>query len=85
MKDSYCITTFHSTHSALKFEKLLKDINLEIKIIPVPRQISASCGLAGRFLSQDFEQVVELIHESSSDIDTIYQIIDDEYYKKSFK
>lgn len=82
MKDNYIITTFYSTHLALKFENLLKENNLSVKIIPVPRQISASCGLAGRALSKDYETIINLIEETSFDIEEIYEKIGDEYYKK---
>jgi len=85
MEKNYSIATFHSTHLALKFEKLLKDNDLTVKIIPVPRQISASCGLAGRFLSDDYEKLLKLINQNISDIDEVYQIVDGEYYKMNLK
>lgn len=85
MNNNYNITTFHSTHAALAFESLLKENNIEIKIIPVPRELSASCGLAGRFFSSDFDQVLNLTTKKSLVISQIYEIIDGEYYKKSLE
>lgn len=82
MKENYIITTFYSTHLALKFENLLKKNDLTIKIIPVPRQISASCGLAGRAFSEDYDKIVKLIEDTSFDIEEIYELIDGEYYKR---
>jgi len=82
MKEKYTITTFHSTHLALKFEKLLKAHNITVKIIPVPRQISASCGLAGRFLSNDYKEVLDLIEEKKFEVEDIYALVDGAYYKK---
>ncbi|HKL42233.1 MAG TPA: DUF3343 domain-containing protein [Clostridia bacterium] len=82
MEENYIITTFYSTHLALKFENLLKKNNLKVKIIPVPRQISASCGLAGRALSKDYDIILNLIEETSFDIEEIYEKIDGEYYKR---
>lgn len=81
MKENYIITTFYSTHLALKFENLLKENNLTVKIIPVPRQISASCGLAGRALSKDYDEILKLIEDTSFDLEEIYELIDGEYYK----
>jgi len=52
--EKYNIITFHSTYLALRFEKLLKSNKIYVKIIPVPRRISTSCGLAGRFLKKRF-------------------------------
>jgi len=82
MKENYIITTFYSTHLALKFESLLKKNDLKVKIIPVPRQISASCGLAGRALSKDYDAVVNLIEETSFEVEEIYELIDGQYYKR---
>jgi hypothetical protein len=82
MEENYIITTFYSTHLALKFESLLKKNDLKVKIIPVPRQISASCGLAGRALSKDYDAVVNLIEETSFEVEEIYESIDGQYYKK---
>ncbi len=40
------VVTFHTTAEALKTESLAKGQGLEGRLIPVPRQISAGCGLA---------------------------------------
>jgi len=82
MKENYIITTFYSTHLALKYEDLLKKNDLMVKIIPVPRQISASCGLAGRALSKDYDDILNLLEETSFDIEEIYELIDGLYYKR---
>ncbi|MBQ0004656.1 MAG: DUF3343 domain-containing protein [Clostridiales bacterium] len=42
--DEYYLYTFASTHAAIQTEKLLKPA--ESRIMPVPRFISASCGIA---------------------------------------
>lgn len=39
------IVTFNSTTDAIIFEKYCKAEEIEGRIIPVPRAISASCGL----------------------------------------
>lgn len=44
----YCIVTFHTTMAAIAFEKTCKEEGVEGRLIPVPRQISAGCGLAWR-------------------------------------
>ena len=41
-----CIATFDVTSMALMFEKACRAEGLSVRVIPVPRQISASCGLA---------------------------------------
>lgn len=39
------IITFNSTTDAIAFEKFCKENGIEGRLIPVPRTISASCGL----------------------------------------
>ena len=77
--EKYCVITFYSTHLALRFEKLLSDNNSDVKIIPVPREISASCGLAGRFLKEDSEKVVLLCKESKIEYEYIYSFENNKY------
>lgn len=44
----YCIVTFHTTTEAIAFEKACRKDEIGGRLIPVPRQISAGCGLAWR-------------------------------------
>lgn len=81
MTSNYCIITFYSTHLALRFEKLLKENTIAIKIIPVPRQISASCGLAGRFHEEDLEAIQQLLNETSFEYDDLYLKNENDYMK----
>ncbi len=39
------VFTFPSTHEAISMEKLAREEKLPGKMIPVPRAISASCGI----------------------------------------
>lgn len=40
---------FHTTTSALRAEKILRNIGLEVKLIPTPRELSSDCGIALKF------------------------------------
>lgn len=40
------VLTFPSTHAALQAEKRLKEKGIRGELVPVPREISTSCGLA---------------------------------------
>ena len=40
------VITFHTTADAMAMEKACKEQNVPGRIIPVPRAISAGCGLA---------------------------------------
>jgi len=48
-KEVYHVVLFHSVHHALRSEKILKEMGLPHKLIPVPRHISSDCGVCLRF------------------------------------
>ena len=45
-KELKLVVTFHTTADAMAMEKACKEHNVPGRIIPVPRAISAGCGLA---------------------------------------
>lgn len=75
--EDFCVVTFHSTHLALKFEKTAKDRGLDIRLIPVPRQISSSCGLAGKIGENQVEAAVKLCQENYIEFEHIYKVYKD--------
>lgn len=83
MKEYNIIFTFYSTHLALAFERELKNNKIDVKITPVPRQISSSCGLSGRINAQDLEKVKEVCSDNEIEYEDIYQIKEDKFKKLS--
>lgn len=79
MNENNLVFTFYSTHLALEFERKLKAAALEVKIIPVPRQISSSCGLAGRILAEDLEKIKVICQENDLEYEEIYQFNGQKY------
>jgi hypothetical protein len=59
--DNYYVVTFHSVSQALRFEKLALSQGIAIKLIPVPRVISSSCGVAARFTEEMLQTVTDLV------------------------
>lgn len=45
-KELKLIVTFHTTADAMAMEKCCKEHQVPGRLIPVPREISAGCGLA---------------------------------------
>ena len=45
-KELKLVVTFHTTADAMAMEKACKECGAEGRLIPVPRAISAGCGLA---------------------------------------
>ena len=75
-KDRYNLFTFHSTHSALFMERALKEKELAVKLIPVPRVISSSCGLAARTMVDDIDNVKAAIAAGEIEVDETYVMTD---------
>ncbi|MBI5015650.1 MAG: DUF3343 domain-containing protein [Deltaproteobacteria bacterium] len=46
---------FHSVHRVMKAEKALKAAGLDVRLMPVPRQLSSDCGLSLAFFLRDRE------------------------------
>lgn len=78
IKNKYYVIAFDSTHHAIKGEKILKDMKLEIRTIPTPREITASCGLSIKFSADNLSQVRHVIKNNELSIKGIYEIIIEE-------
>ena len=63
MEETFYVISFDSTHHAIKAEKLFKEHNLNIRMMPTPREITASCGLSLRFEVGDLEEVEDIINQ----------------------
>lgn len=61
------IVTFYTHSGAIRFEKFAKDHGVQVQLMPVPRKLSSSCGIAARM--QHEVDIRKLIIE---DIDSIY-------------
>lgn len=63
------IFTFFTQSAAFKFEKFLKEMSLQVSLMPVPRQISSSCGIAARtYLDGDIDGYI------IEEVDSIYEM-----------
>ncbi len=59
------VVLFHTTSSAIRAEKVLKEAGLAVKLIPTPRQFSSDCGVALRFDWAEGERVGALLEEAA--------------------
>jgi len=51
------ILIFHSIHRVMQAEKVLKAAGLDVRLLPVPRQLSSDCGLSLAFCWGDRERL----------------------------
>ncbi len=76
--DKYCLITFSTTHNALRAEKVLNQEGIPILVVPTPREVSAGCGLAIRFLCEDFQAVKEKLNRNDIFVKSVYRVEKDE-------
>ncbi len=77
-EEVYFVVAFDSTHYSIQGEKTLKNSNIDIKVIPTPREITASCGLSIRFNPEYYEKVKNVLEEASLSIGGIYKLVKNE-------
>ena len=71
------LATFHTHYGALQFDKYCKKENIIAKMQPVPRELSASCGVCIRFSAQTTPKKAD--HE---DMDCCYTVLENGGYCK---
>ncbi|HHW98408.1 MAG TPA: DUF3343 domain-containing protein [Firmicutes bacterium] len=69
------LITFDSTHHALAAESLLLEANLTPDIQPIPRELSASCGLAIAIPQAVRQQALELLRQNAIRYRAIYRVL----------
>ncbi len=76
-----CLVTFGVTTMALLFEKACRKENIPAKIVPVPRSISASCGLACEYPCGD-EAAVRSLCERKKIAVSAFTALEDDWTEK---
>ncbi len=74
----YCCVTFQNVHTALRFERDMKAHSLQVRLIPVPRKISATCGMAARVSLQEWEAVKTKMLSEQLEFEKVFHITKNE-------
>lgn len=69
-----CLATFETTHMALKFEKTCRKSGFNARIIPIPRELSSSCGFACSFPCEQKGEIAELAESSRIDVAEYHEL-----------
>jgi hypothetical protein len=72
MDTMFMFITFETTHRAIAFENLLID-DFQIELIPTPREVTASCGLALKFKIEDRAALLAAIKDQNLEDVKLYQ------------
>lgn len=72
-KELKLIVTFHTTADAMAMEKCCKEHRVSGRLIPVPREISAGCGLAWCTELEEREKVQETMKKVGIEEEDIHE------------
>jgi hypothetical protein len=75
--NAYYLITFPSVHHAMAFEDMAKSGPLIFQLIPVPREISSSCGVAAKVQHITKEELLQLLRDYKLSFSAVYFYADD--------
>lgn len=81
----YGIIVFPSSQAAAQAEIKLSEQELECRLIPLPPQISAGCGLVLQFSLQDSERIEAALEKRHLVYEGIYEVKVGKNRQKSIK
>lgn len=70
-----CVVTFRTITGAMAMERLCREQGVPGRLIPVPRSITAGCGMCWAAPREAREAVENLVIKEHLDVDGIYAII----------
>lgn len=68
------LVIFHTFSGVMALERYMKKNNIVCETMPAPRELSVDCGVALRFESEKYENIIEEV--STENIHRIYDIND---------
>ncbi len=72
-KELKLVVTFHTTADAMAMEKACKANDVPGRIIPVPREISAGCGLAWCAELDAREQIADMMRKAGIEEEEMHE------------
>ncbi len=73
-KESCLVVTFHTTAAAIAMERLCTARGLEGRLIPVPRCLTADCGMAWRADRADRPALEKLAADEALEVEGFYEL-----------
>lgn len=72
--EKFAVVLVYSTSFAIRVEKMLQEINIETKLIPVPRHLSSDCGVCVRFPNKYKDRVQTLLDSQQLDYEGVFSL-----------
>ena len=74
-KKRWLIITFHTTAAAIAMEKLCRAQDLPGRLIPVPRELTADCGMAWRAGVEDRATLEAMVGREKLEAAGFYELM----------
>lgn len=68
-EEKYALLIAESTHLIMKTESLLKENKIECRIIPLPGELKASCGLSVKIELEDLNNINRLLENNEINLE----------------
>jgi hypothetical protein len=73
-QDGMAVVLFQNTQAAIQAEHLLQSDGVTGKLIPIPRQFGAECGLAFRFSLPERRRIEALLERAGIQYGSIHEL-----------
>ena len=73
-KQNYHLLTFHTTTAAMAMEDYCHEHGIMGRMIPLPQEISAGCGLAWRMRPEEYAQEKDRIEASKIQVENSLEL-----------
>ncbi|GAA6323894.1 hypothetical protein F350042L8_09920 [Fusobacterium ulcerans] len=73
-EETFLLLAADSTHLIIKSEKLLKENGIECRIIPLPSEVKATCGLSVRMELEDKKRADKILKSEGIELEK-YSVI----------
>ena len=74
-KRLYLVITFHTTSAAMAMEAMCAEKGLPGRLIPVPREITAGCGMAFRAEVEQEQSLLDAAKDAGIQVDGVYKLV----------
>ncbi len=72
-KELRLLVTFHTTADAMAMEKTCKRYHIPGRIVPVPRMISAGCGISWCAPLEERERIVDAMRKTGIEKEALHE------------
>lgn len=75
------VLLFQSIHHVMKMERRLLRVGIRCDLRPVPRELSADCGMAVEISRVNLSEALSIAESHSIRVEAVYQTGDDGYHE----